>query len=588
MTRLFKSLRLMMLLTISLLLAGASGLAASAPAGSVVAARGKVEATDDGGTTRALKVKSEIFAPDTIQTGKDGRVQLMFSDHTIVSLGVDSVLKVAEYRWNGEQKDGAMKTAVEEGTFRVLGGLITKQAPKNFTTETPAATIGIRGSMYAGKASRGETMVVFLGGKGIVVYNPLGQVEITRPGYGVMVRFGEAPGEPRPMTLDELAQLLEGMTGEGSGDALVSDRTTNFDKATEGRLPFDPDGFAPPLADFMRDVIIGQEQGTLLPQPTSQAGYVVFEGTAVGLFEGSYTLLGRYESYALDAYAVDVLPETRVDRRLVSGHSGNMSDVMIFIDRDAGRIDDGWMDVYDFDRYELDAYPDIDYDNAVYFNDHAFTAGLACMSSDGGCVDFDYGNHDLEPGGYIMTASSSQFSPYVSWGYWGASFVDEYGTAYQTYKPGSLWVAGEKTESWIVDNIGYYNEGFVGEYRGPAYGVRLDETGVANLTGGRTVLYADFSGEGGIWGSIAFDQHTINFDGGLSGEDNHFNASAAYPDSSEWNTNVTGAFYGPAANAVGGSFYSTNQYGETSRPAETYQGIFGGNLVNGPIQVPVD
>lgn len=596
MTRLI-SVRLLVLLVISLPLAVGSALAAPAPAGSVVAARGSVDALDTAGTARALKVKGEIFATDTVRTGKDGRAQLMFKDNTIVSLGVNSVMKVAEYRWDGAQKDGAMKTTVEEGTFRVLGGLITKHSPKNFTTDTPAATIGIRGSMYAGKASKGRTVVAFLGGKGIVVYNPLGQVEITQPGYGVDVLAGQAPGEPRPMSLDELVQLLEGMTNEEGGEAVVSDRTTDFDRRTEGGLPFDPDGFAPPLLDFLRDVIAGQEQGTLLPQPAGLTGYATFEGTAVGLFEGRYSLFDRY---LLNAFAMTdisaavsevVGPPPPLgpveDRYLVSGYWGDMTDLRIYIDRDWGYIDGGAFDfLYDNDYGALDVYPVVDWNNNVYFNDGAFTAALTC--DDGPCIDLwggEGGSYYPDSGSYIMTASSAQFSPYVSWGYWGVTFTDDYGETFSTYRPGSLWIAGEKTENWLVNDIGWYNEGFVGEYRGPAYGIRLDDAGVTTLTGGRTTLFADFS-YGDLWGSIAFDQHTINFEGYFTGEGSYngsFNAWAAYPDNYDWNTNVTGAFYGPAAEAVGGSFHSTNQWTESSAPTEVYQGIFGGSLVNGPI-----
>ncbi|NJC87357.1 MAG: hypothetical protein FIB02_02320 [Desulfuromonas sp.] len=544
-------------------------LAKEAPAGSVVAARGTVEASDAGGAVRPLKIKSEIYAPDTVRTGKDGRTQLIFSDNTLVSLGVSSVLQVAEYQWNAEQKSGAMKTRVEEGTFRVLGGLITKTAPKNFTTETPAATIGIRGSMYAGKVTGGETIVVFLGGKGIVVFNPKGRVEITRPGYGVRVRLGEAPGDPVPFSIEELAQLIESLT-PGAAGALdrafqVSDRTTDFDKRTEDNLPFDPNGFSVPLGDLIGDVFTVYGQEHVPPRRSALGGTITLTGTAVGLFLGEKPAPGFV---LIDAIAA----AGGANRYLVSGF-GLMDDLEININRDTGAIT-GCFEASEGEGLYLS--PDIGYERAVYFNDQAFSAGLSCL--DGACVDSAY---NLNSGGYLMTETDAQFSPYLSWGYWGASYTDADGTTFQTYVPGSLWLAGVKTPDDYINGL-LATANFTATYEGPAYGVRVDDLAITTLTGGATTLHADFA-NGLIDGSIVFDQHTINFNGEFAGVASSFYAWDA--DDGDFGTSISGAFYGPQANAVGGSFESRN-FGAVAHP-ETYQGIFGGNLTGtAPSPVP--
>jgi len=60
-------------------------------------------------------------------------------------MGRDSEMKIAEYRWQSEQKDGGLAMQVKEGLFRVMGGAIAKDAPQNFKTKPPTATIGIFG-----------------------------------------------------------------------------------------------------------------------------------------------------------------------------------------------------------------------------------------------------------------------------------------------------------------------------------------------------------------------------------------------------------------------------------------------------------
>jgi len=168
-------------------------LAEEKPVGLVVALRGEVAALNTVGGQRRLAVKSEIYLADTIQTGRRGRVQMMFADNTLISLGPNSDLQIAEYHWNPDKKNGAMKTRVSEGVFRIMGGAITQVAPDNFKTETPAGTIGIRGSMYAGKVAGSSLQVLFQGGKGIYVTNDAGTVSIDRTGYGTFVAGPQTP-----------------------------------------------------------------------------------------------------------------------------------------------------------------------------------------------------------------------------------------------------------------------------------------------------------------------------------------------------------------------------------------------------------
>ena len=574
MTRLFpRALSLLVLFPI-LWLAG-DVLAGEAPAGSVVAARGSVTAGDAGGSTRPLKIKSELFVADTVRTGSDGRAQLMFRDNTIISLGSNASLKVAEYQWDAEKKSGAMKTRVEEGTFRVLGGLITKTAPKNFSTETPAATIGIRGSMYAGKASGVETLVVFLGGKGIVVFNSLGQVEITRPGYGVRVRLGEPPGDPRPFTPEEIEELIDSLAKKGLryGEEVfqVSDRTTDFNKGVEDNLPFDPNGYSAPIFSFIEDVARNYAQYSLLPETSGLGGTVELFGTAVGVFTGPWG-----------------------DYYLLSGMN-EMDSIRLLIDRDNGTLDGSfsvgtgggyaaaalalaevpWGGYYEGYSW-LELYPAPNPAQSVYFNDQAFISGLTC--TDGPCVFFDYGDYDLDPGGYLVTApQSAQFSPYMTWGYWAASFTvpgEGEDQVYTMQQPGAYWLAGQKTPDYVIEDL-VYGADYTATYQGPAYGVRIDDFGVNSLTGGATTLHADFANNS-LWGDLRFDQHTISFSGEIAGDGypGSFNAWDAGP--GFYDTTVVGAFYGPDGQAVGGSFVSRNM-GDVVNP-ETYQGIFGGNL----------
>ncbi|MCK5340291.1 MAG: FecR domain-containing protein, partial [Desulfobulbaceae bacterium] len=259
-------------------------LAATDGIGFVAAIRGKVSAVNIDGRSRGLSLKDEVFQADTIKTGKRSRIQLMFIDNSLISLGRNSEMKLTEYSWDKEKKTGVMKTEIKEGVFRVMGGAITKASPENFATKTPTATIGIRGSMYAGKTTADSLSVVFQGGKGIDITNPAGTVSITKPGFGTFVTLNEAPQMPTKFTVEDMADLNAELAGgeeettdegtpEGTDDTEPADEEQPADEeaADEGAPPEEEaaDESQPTeegAEEQPADETAGDEEGTAIPE----------------------------------------------------------------------------------------------------------------------------------------------------------------------------------------------------------------------------------------------------------------------------------------------------------------------------------
>ncbi len=105
-------------------------------------------------------------------------------------------------------------------------GKIAKVAPQKFSTETLSATIGIRGSTYAGNVSGDSLTVVLEGGTGIEVTNEGGSVLITKVGYGTSVPSQyDPPATPSKFTgslLDDLAES-ESSSDDSDDDDLDED-----------------------------------------------------------------------------------------------------------------------------------------------------------------------------------------------------------------------------------------------------------------------------------------------------------------------------------------------------------------------------
>ncbi len=137
-----------LLVTIVLLLS--SGLVSAAESvGSVILSFGQNIAVAADGSERVLKRHSEVFANDTLKTGREGRLQLRFSDSSRLALKPESEFRIAEYHFEQQQpEEGKAFFQLLKGGMRTISGQIGKPNKENYQLETTVATIGIRGTHY--------------------------------------------------------------------------------------------------------------------------------------------------------------------------------------------------------------------------------------------------------------------------------------------------------------------------------------------------------------------------------------------------------------------------------------------------------
>jgi len=97
------------------------------------------------------KAGLQIQANDTLHTGFDGSIGVVFQDDTLLSLGPDSVLVVDEFVFAPRQGKLSIVLRMMKGTAVYLSGLIAKLSPDSVRFLTPSASIGIRGTKFAVK-----------------------------------------------------------------------------------------------------------------------------------------------------------------------------------------------------------------------------------------------------------------------------------------------------------------------------------------------------------------------------------------------------------------------------------------------------
>jgi hypothetical protein len=203
-------------------------------AGYVSALRGEAYAVNGEGVARSLKIKDSVAIEDYIITEEKGRVQIIFQDNTVVTLGEKSRLKLTDYSWSKDRRKGKFNVTVTEGLFRIIGGMITKSSPEAFVTKTPAASIGIRGSGYAGKVSGKQLEVFLVSGKGIDVTNPKGTAALLLPGMGTTVIDARTPpAVPRYFNAGEIFQIESGAyLGAHTGGSTIGANAVIVNEAT--------------------------------------------------------------------------------------------------------------------------------------------------------------------------------------------------------------------------------------------------------------------------------------------------------------------------------------------------------------------
>ena len=171
--------------------------------------RGKAYKFGSDGVIHPLNTGDKIKVGEFITTDKNSRVKLSFQDKTIVTLGESATVKLTDYMWSDAEQKGKFTINITEGFFRIIGGKITKNSPKFFVSETPVASIGIRGSSYAGRVSKAGLLVFLESGKGIDVYNSRGSVALLFPGRGTTVTsINVPPAQPRLFNSMEVDQII--------------------------------------------------------------------------------------------------------------------------------------------------------------------------------------------------------------------------------------------------------------------------------------------------------------------------------------------------------------------------------------------
>lgn len=98
-----------------------------------------------------IKSGTKLEEKDIIRTAKNSKVQLIFKDNTIITVGKNSALNINEYLYDLKNpKNSKTDFSFFKGAFKTITGKIGKINKKRFKLRTKTASIGIRGTIIVG------------------------------------------------------------------------------------------------------------------------------------------------------------------------------------------------------------------------------------------------------------------------------------------------------------------------------------------------------------------------------------------------------------------------------------------------------
>ena len=178
----------------------------AAQVGSITEFKGDVTLQKGNKTVKVQAAPTPLDEKDIVVTGPKGRARITLTDGSTLSLGASSHFSVTSYHFETSGRIQA-KLSVSDGGFRAVTGKIGKLAPSRFTVKTATATIGIRGTDFAGIVSPSGDTIACVGGA-IGVAGSSGAPVTVAAGSITSVAPGKTPTAPRAYTPDEINNLL--------------------------------------------------------------------------------------------------------------------------------------------------------------------------------------------------------------------------------------------------------------------------------------------------------------------------------------------------------------------------------------------
>ncbi len=210
-------------------------------AGVSAAVRGEVVVTRETEVGRQVESGEPIYLNDSIRSGAESGMQILLLDETVFTLGAHSEIVIDDFVYDPSSREGSLDAQIVKGAFRFVSGKVARSRPDAMRVRLPNGTIGIRGTIVAGRVDpvSGSEMVVLLGpGRNnntadepgrLAVRSAGVEVNLERPNFATEIAAaGQPPSTPFLITPGQLESLM-GDLAAGAGRTQQARRSPGGD-----------------------------------------------------------------------------------------------------------------------------------------------------------------------------------------------------------------------------------------------------------------------------------------------------------------------------------------------------------------------
>jgi hypothetical protein len=157
---------------------------------------------------RVLRVGIDVFADETVRTAEKSAARIIFQDQTKLEIGALSEVVLDRFVYDPNRSDSEVAVSIAKGIARFTTGVLRHE---NYKINTPAATIGVRGTvLYLRSDERGTSVWVE---DGSVTVTANGVTVVVNAGQATFVPFGGMPSAPvttpsPPFDMTEMQAML--------------------------------------------------------------------------------------------------------------------------------------------------------------------------------------------------------------------------------------------------------------------------------------------------------------------------------------------------------------------------------------------
>ncbi|MDF2458744.1 MAG: exported protein of unknown function [Nitrospira sp.] len=171
--------------------------AAVNPVGQVTAVQGRVLVAHSGDSKPLrVNVPDEIVPHDVIQTDSKARSKILFQDDTLLTVGENSIVEIAEHTYDSSVDIRSVTLKLAEGKLRALVGRIFGGQGSKFIVRTPTAFAASQGTYFVMWTDGTMSGVANIGTTGQVSFTSGSRTVVLNPGQFTVATAHTAPATP--------------------------------------------------------------------------------------------------------------------------------------------------------------------------------------------------------------------------------------------------------------------------------------------------------------------------------------------------------------------------------------------------------